>query len=94
MRPLLLRIVLAGAVAMLIGCRQQLPEAETDAGRLYAQQCGQCHSAYNPHSMTAAMWAVEVPKMEDKMRQARLPALDAPQRQTIMEYLQRNAGTQ
>ena len=44
--------------------------------------------------MTAAMWEIEVPKMEEKIHQAGLPALDATQKQTILEYLARNAGTQ
>ena len=43
--------------------------------------------------MTAAMWEVEVPKMEDKIRKAGLPALQPEQKQTIIEYLDRNAGT-
>lgn len=44
--------------------------------------------------MTAAMWEVQVPKMEDKMRQAGLPSLQAAQKQTILDYLERNAGQQ
>jgi hypothetical protein len=44
--------------------------------------------------MTAAMWEIEVPKMEDKMRQAGLPTLEAAQKQSILEYLARNAGQQ
>jgi hypothetical protein len=96
MRSVFLRIALAASLFIaLAGCHQQpLPEVDSDAGRLYVRQCGQCHSPYNPHAMTAAMWEVQVPKMEDKMRQAGLPALQAAQKQTIIEYLERNAGQQ
>jgi hypothetical protein len=89
-------LALAGIfVIALAGCHQQpLPEQDSYAGQLYARQCGQCHSPYNPHSMTAAMWEIEVPKMEDKMRQAGLPTLEAAQKQSILEYLTRNAGQQ
>jgi diheme cytochrome c len=87
---------LAGLIVIaLAGCHQQpLPEQDSYAGQLYARRCGQCHSPYNPHSMTAAMWQVEIPKMEDKMRQAGLPALEAAQKETILDYLARNAGQQ
>jgi hypothetical protein len=79
----------------LAGCHQQpLPEQDSSASQLYMRQCGQCHSPYNPHSMTAAMWEIEVPKMQDKMRQAGMPPLEAAQKQTILDYLARNAGTQ
>ena len=94
MRSALTSIAVVLLVA-LAGCHPQpLPEHDSPAAQVYVQQCGQCHSPYNPHAMTAAMWEIEVPKMEEKIRQARLPELDAAQKQTIMEYLARNAGSQ
>jgi hypothetical protein len=97
MRSAPARIALAlGALAFLVlgGCQPPLPEQDSYAGQLYARRCGQCHQPYNPHAMTAAMWEVQVPKMDDKIRQAGLPALDAAQKQVILEYLERNAGQQ
>ena len=79
-------------ILVLAGCQHPLPEQDTQAGQLYAQKCGECHAPYNPHAMTAAMWEVQVPKMEEKIRQAGLPPLEAAQKQTILDYLQRNAG--
>lgn len=77
------------------GCkRRPLPERDSYAGQLYMRQCGQCHSPYNPHEMTIAMWQIEVPKMEEKIYQAGLPPLNAAQKQTILDYLARNAGQQ
>lgn len=78
----------------ITGCQRPLPEENSPAARIYVRQCGQCHQPYNPHSMTAAMWEIEIPKMEDKIRQARLPALEDAQKRTILDYLERNAGTQ
>jgi hypothetical protein len=93
-----IRIALALAAFSFItlgGCqRQPLPEQDSYAGQLYLRQCGQCHSPYNPRAMTAAMWEIQIPKMEDKIRQAGLPPLEAAQKQTILEYLARNAGQQ
>lgn len=98
MRLALIRTGLALASVVftsLAGCKQApLPEQDSYAGQLYVRQCGQCHSPYNPHSMTAAMWEIEVPKMEEKIRQSGLPPLETAQRQTILEYLKRNAGQQ
>ena len=90
------RIGLASLILIAFaGCKQQpLPEQDSYAGQLYVRQCGQCHSPYNPHAMTAAMWEIEVPKMEENIRKAGLPALQPEQKQTIIEYLDRNAGQQ
>ena len=71
-----------------------LPEAESAPAQLYAQRCGQCHRAYDPHSMTSAMWDTQVTLMEGKIRDAGLQPLTAEQRKIIMDYLTRNAGTQ
>jgi hypothetical protein len=91
------RIALAFAALIflaLAGCQQPLPEQDSYAGQLYVRRCGQCHQPYNPHAMTAAMWEVQVPKMDDKIRQAGLPPLEPAQKQVILDYLARNAGTQ
>jgi len=87
---------LAGIIVVaLAGCHQEpLPEQDSYAGQLYLRRCGQCHAPYNPHAMTAAMWEVQVQKMEEKIQQAGLPPLEAAQKQVILDYLQRNAGRQ
>ena len=87
--------IAATLLVIVAGCHPQpLPEHDSPAAQVYVQRCGQCHSPYNPHAMTAAMWEIELPKMEEKIRQAGLPALDAAQKHTIVDYLARNAGTQ
>jgi len=97
MRPASIRIAFALAAFIFLtiaGCQQPLPEQDSYAGQLYLRQCGQCHAPYNPRAMTAAMWEIQVPKMEDKIRQAHLPPLQPAQKETILEYLARNAGQQ
>ena len=83
------------AVAILGGIaachRSELPERGSYAARLYARRCSGCHVAYNPGSMTAAMWEVQVHAMEGRMAQAGMPLSD-DERHTIVEYLTRNAG--
>lgn len=83
------------AFVAFAGCHQEpLPEQDSYAGQLYLRRCGQCHAPYNPHAMTAAMWEIQVPKMEEKIRQAGLAPLEPAQKQVILDYLQRNAGQQ
>jgi len=80
----------------LAGCvrRAALPETGSPAATVYQQRCGQCHAPYNPRTMTSAMWAVQVDAMQVKMRQSGIPPLTDDQRQTILDYLSRNAGTE
>ena len=97
MRAALARIALAVAAFTLLalaGCQQPLPEQDSYAGQLYVRQCGRCHQPYNPHAMTAAMWEIQIPKMDEKIRQAGLPPLEVAQKQVILDYLERNAGQQ
>ena len=98
MRSAAQRIALALAAFIFItfaGCQQPLPEQDSYAGQLYVRRCGQqCHRPYNPHALTAAMWEIEIPKMEAKMRQNGLPPLAPEQNQVILDYLERNAGQQ
>jgi len=86
------------AIALAIasgGCRNApLPEQGSAAEHLYARRCGSCHKPYAPSSMTAAMWATQVDAMEPKIAQAGLPPLSEGERRAILNYLERNAGTQ
>jgi cytochrome c2 len=91
-------VVLAAATAaagiFLAACHARpLPEADSDAARTYVERCGRCHRAYDPRSMTGAMWETQVELMDTKIRQAGMEPLTADQRHTILDYLTRNAGT-
>ena len=95
-RPRAAALVLA-AISLVIAAacqKRALPERDTYAGQLYANRCGQCHVAFDPRSMTPAMWQVQISAMEDKMRAAGIAPLTSGQRDTIMDYLTRNAGAE
>jgi hypothetical protein len=84
----------AAAVIFLPACQgRPLPEAGSDAARTYLERCGKCHRAYDPRSMTGTMWQTQVGLMDTKIRQAGMEPLSADQRQIILDYLTRNAGT-
>lgn len=86
-----LAMALLFVTSLASACKQPLPEANTAAAELYARRCGQCHHAYAPMSLTAAMWGIQVEMMEAKMRQSHLPPLTDQERDTILSYLTRNA---
>ena len=77
---------------LLGGCSRPLPDPESPGARAYAEQCGLCHVAYPPGALTAAMWEVQVNRM-DQMRHGRgLPPLEGEQRRVILDYLRAHAG--
>ena len=71
-----------------------MPDEGSYAAQLYVKRCGQCHQAYNPSLMTAAMWAVQVDRMQERMKQIGISPLSADERNTIQDYLSSNAGKQ
>ncbi len=83
------------AAVILLGlavCSKPLPEQGTQAALLYASRCGQCHRAYSPRSLTAAMWQIQMQVMETKMQEQGVPPLTGWERDTILNYLARNAA--
>ncbi len=74
------------------GCTHPLPQAKTYPARLYAERCGQCHIAYQPRSLTAAMWQMQVQMMQQRMQTAGIAPLSPNQKKIILSYLERNAG--
>jgi hypothetical protein len=76
------------------GCSRPLPEQGSAAERLYSERCGNCHRPYQPRSLTAAMWQVQVAAMRQKIAAAGQPPLTPAQDREILEYLRRNAGEQ
>ncbi|HUO04639.1 MAG TPA: cytochrome c [Candidatus Binataceae bacterium] len=97
-RMLLLRAALflaPPALLSIAGCKPAgLPDAGSPGARLYADRCGSCHAPYDPHEMTGDMWAMQVTMMEQKIRQAGMPPIPPGDRDAIINYLKRNAGTE
>jgi hypothetical protein len=88
-RPLA-TILLATAA---FGCTPEpLPEAGTEAAALYTERCGSCHRLYRPGALTSKMWEAMVTRMEIEMSRRGI-ALRVEDRETILDYLRRNAGT-
>src|SRR5580658_6340644 len=85
--------VIAALALLILGCaRRPLPENGTADEQLYAQRCGTCHRAYQPSTLSTAMWQLQVDAMELKIRAAGMPPLTVADKQAILEYLERHAS--
>lgn len=84
---------LVAALAQTSACSRPIPEEGTPDAQLYREFCGtNCHGAYQPHSLTPAMWKLQVERMDQKFRGASLPPPQGMERERLMNYLLRNAG--
>jgi hypothetical protein len=85
-------LLVSSALAALSACHHAaLPESGSADEQLYAQRCGACHRAYQPSTLTPAMWQMQIAAMELKMTAAGQP-LSAPDEAAILAYLQRHAS--
>jgi hypothetical protein len=86
------------ALALMVvssGCQPKpLPEQGNSAELLYVNRCGGCHRPYLPSTMTAAMWSEQIVAMRLKIAQAGQPPMSNFEERQILDYLQRNAGTE
>lgn len=82
----------AAALLALAGCARPLPDADSPGAIAYAQQCGLCHPAHQPSSMTAEMWKIQVARMMEMRARRGLPPLTSAEQQVILDYLTSHAG--
>lgn len=93
------------ALLWISGCGgvfTDIPELDTEDGRVFAQRCGACHGKpFGSHGITHGVpdprfrtmeeWQKEVSRMEGLMREKGLPPLTDPERDAITRYLSRHA---
>jgi hypothetical protein len=53
--------------------QQGYPDLNSSAGRLFAQTCSQCHALPDPRQHSAEQWPGVVARMEQHMRERKLP---------------------
>lgn len=90
---MLTRALVAGAAVLLVGCRS-LPEPESPAARSYAAECGACHRAYLPSTMTWPMWQYQMGRMKELYAQKGRPWLTPREERLVNDYLKRYAEGQ
>ena len=81
-RSVLVVVVLAAA------CAPSLPDPESPGAELYRARCGGCHRLYAPRTLTAAMWEMQVDRMQAEMTRRGVRPLDVGERDTVLRYLQ------
>ncbi len=88
-----MRLRAAAALALVLsGCTPELPEPESPGARLYAERCNGCHQLQIPSSMTAAMWQIQVDRMQGEMVRRGMAPLSPTEKQVVLDYLTRHAA--
>lgn len=77
---------------VVAGCSPDIPEPETPAAQLYVNRCNGCHRLHAPKSMTAAMWEMQVERMQGELVRQGLPPLTKEERETLIVYLRRHSA--
>ena len=89
---------LQGALALALfahasaGCSRPLPESDSPGATAYVRECGVCHVAIHPGMMTAAMWDLQIKRMEEIRRRRGMPQITPHDLASIEAYLRAHAG--
>ena len=88
-----LRLVALGlCLARLAGCSTSLPDAESAGAQVYQVRCATCNRLYEPGSMTAAMWEMQLDRMQQDMVRRGVNPLTAQERHLVMTYLRSHSS--
>jgi cytochrome c5 len=78
-------------VVIASACATSLPDPESAGAQLYGSRCSGCHRVYLPGIMTAAMWTMQVDRMQEEMSRRGVKPLDAAEREIVLGYLRAHA---
>jgi len=85
------RVVGLGSLALVVGCTHALPDADSPGAQLYQARCGTCHAPYQPRTLTAAMWEVQVERMRETLRRGGVSPLTEQEQGLLLGYLRAHA---
>ena len=87
------RAVLAAVALVLpfVACSTPLPDPQSAGAQVYQVRCSGCHSLYAPGSLTAAMWEVQVERMQAVLQRAGVNPLTEQERFLVLSYLKAHA---
>jgi hypothetical protein len=80
------------ALALVTGCRSQLPDPQSAGAQIYQVRCSPCHRLFEPGLMTRAMWEMQVDRMQPLMVRRGVNPLTEQERYLIMSYLSSHAS--
>jgi len=79
--------------ALLLGaCATPLPDPQSAGAQVYQVRCSGCHRLYEPRSMTAAMWEVQVQRMQPEMVRRGVNPLTEQEHHLVMSYLKAHSS--
>jgi mono/diheme cytochrome c family protein len=85
------RVVVLGSLALVVGCTRPLPDADSPGAQLYQARCGTCHVSYQPRTLTAAMWELQVERMRETLRRSGVSPLTEEEEGLLLGYLRAHA---
>ncbi len=68
-----------------------LPDEQSAGAILMKERCGQCHGAPSPSVHTAEHWPSVIYRMQNRMTQKGMRALNADELNTLTDYLRQYA---
>lgn len=80
-------VALALAAITALGCQTELPEPTSPGATLYRTRCQGCHRLYHPGTMTAAMWRVQVERMQGEFARRGMAQLSPGELELVLGYL-------
>ena len=86
------RIVMVLTAICVAACTPSLPDPQSAGAEVYAARCGSCHTVYAPGTLTAAMWDVQIERMQPIMRRRGVNPLTEQERYLITSYLKAHSA--
>lgn len=78
---------LIAALVLASGCEPTLPDPQSAGAQIYQVRCSGCHRLYEPRSMTAAMWEMQVERMQPELVRRGVNPLTEQERHLVLSYL-------
>ncbi|HEY2388389.1 MAG TPA: hypothetical protein VGK30_15650 [Candidatus Binatia bacterium] len=79
-------------LTVLAACAPNLPDPQSAGAQIYQVRCSACHKLQAPTSMTAAMWEVQVARMQEEMLRQAVNPLTEQERYLVLSYLKAHAA--
>ena len=85
-------LVVIVCALLLAACDTPLPDAQSAGAQIYQVRCSGCHRLYEPRSLTAAMWEVQVQRMQQEMVRRGVNPLTEQEHHLVMSYLKAHSS--
>jgi len=85
---------LAALVCLLLlaACETPIPDPQSAGAQVYQVRCSGCHRVYDPGTMTAAMWEIQLQRMQEEMLRRAVNPLTEQEHHLVMSYLKAHSS--